>query len=96
MKLTLTLNRQWFDRIAEGSKNIEYRKDSPFYERLFRDPKKWTEIVFHFYRRERLHCKIVTIKKINRPNQFRKSEYLTTKKVWAIRVSNPKTYLAAR
>lgn len=92
MTLTLTLNREWFDKIASGEKTFEYRKDTDFYRRLFKNRDKWKEIVFHFYRRDRLQCQIVSIKRIRRPKQFKESTYLTTKMIWAIRLKNPVTY----
>ncbi len=94
--LTLTLNRIWFEKIAAGEKLVEYRKDSEFYTKLFREPKRWRQIVFHFYRRERLKCQIVSIKKIPRPQQFKESTYLTTAKVWAITLRNPQTYTVSK
>ena len=90
--LTLTIKKEWFDRIASGEKRIEYRRLSPYYERLFTSGKKYTAVTFHYYRRERLHCNVVRIRKIPKPAALAGSTYLTGSECWAIYLSHPEVF----
>lgn len=87
--ITLTLKKIYFEQILAGQKIYEYRSDSPFFRARF-EHKKYTKIVFHYYKRERLECDVIKVDKV--PNPFLNDDlsFLTTSKVFRIHLKNPK------
>lgn len=82
MHTSLRIKKVYMDQIREGTKKVEYRKDSPFYHQLF--SKKITSLTLHYQRSERLTVEVKHIRLIRRPVQFHNDEMLPTKRVFAI------------
>ena len=82
----MTITKEFFDKIASGDKKIEYRKDIPFYEKVFANPVK--NITFHYRRRVYLDCEISHVEKIKRPDFLSKSKFIDTENCFAIHISS--------
>lgn len=80
----LSITKEFFTKIRNKEKLIEYRNNTSYYNNLFQN--KYKFIRFHFYQKEHIICKVVFIKLINRPKKLNSSKYIKTKKVFAIKL----------
>lgn len=65
MRKTLPIKKVHFDAIRAGEKRYEYREKKPFYDRFFKV--KPTQLLFHYYREQRLLCDVLSIDVIDTP-----------------------------
>ena len=86
MILTLTIKKQYFDLINDGSKVVEIRKDSDYYRRLlWREANAPKYLILHYQSIQKLVCAVENIALIN--NYFDpRPEFLGTDKVFEIRI----------
>lgn len=82
--VTLRIKKKYQDAIRRGEKRIEYRKDTPYYHRLFHSPPD--VIVFHYQNPDdKLVCDVVAITLIERPSNISFAS-VPTEKCYAIAV----------
>lgn len=86
--LILPTTKFFFDKVLDGSKVREYRKDAAFYDRLFSGDCP-DELFLHYRQNVFLRCEIISIQKVDRPDELRGSRFITTDRCYAISIKNP-------
>lgn len=89
MKLTLRCKRLYIQAILEGHKNAEYRADSAFYRRIFKNRKRYTVLRLHNQNGVEVTADIVRIDRRNTPKKIPK-DCIPTKKCFVIKITNPR------
>ncbi len=92
MHTSLRIKQRYFDQIAEGTKDTEYRAASDYYRRILIKDEPITSLTLHYQRAERLTCKVLSIKEIDTPSWIDKAN-IDTKRCIAIKLSNPRRWL---
>lgn len=87
--LNLTLKRQYFEEILAGTKTIEYRICTPYYDEKFNSQRQWGTVEFHYYTSRKLVCDVLKVEKIPKPEHLQDSVYLKGTHCWAIHLANP-------
>lgn len=83
MAVTLSIKKVYYDAILDGSKTIEYRKDSPFFKVRFDKP--CNRLILHYFKDCRLECQVRLVELI--PNPFpERAQFLDTDQVYAIHI----------
>lgn len=83
--LTLRIKKQYLEAIRIGKKTIEYRNDSPFYARVFLNKNRWKFLYLHYQNpNDRIVVQIKGIRRIKKPVALANSQFVTTKRCWAI------------
>lgn len=88
--LVLPITKQYYDKIMDGSKTTEYRKDVPFYHRLLDRAKDADTLILHYRKDIYMMCGIKKIRNIKRPKKLENSKHITTDRCFGIDVINPK------
>ena len=92
--MILTITKEFFVKIADGSKTVEYRKDISYYHKKFRNPDLGPirSITFHYRKRVYLECRVEKIRFIRRPKKLAKSKFIDTEKCFAIHIKSARVY----
>lgn len=81
-KIYLITTRYFFDLVLRGEKKVEYRRDIPYYQRVFAAPVD--RIVLHYRQGTYLTCEVSRVRRIERPEALRTSQFITTPYCYAI------------
>lgn len=81
--ITLNIYQKYLDQIKSGEKQYEYRKNSPFYEKLLNC--KENDILILKSKSESLKCKIISIELVKNPMP-EKPVFLNTDLVYQIKI----------
>ena len=87
MQLTLRIKKVYLDQIRSGEKKIEYRANTPYYNKIFKNKSQYKRILLHYQNpNDKLQRPIKRIRKVNNPYKNRRDrpDFLKTGKVWAI------------
>jgi hypothetical protein len=89
--LVLPITKRFFDEILAGTKEIEYRKAVPFYDRLLSSESKERidTIYLHYRHGVFMRCDVTRIARIKRPKKLENSVHITTPHCYAISVRSP-------
>lgn len=83
---TLRIKKVYFDQILEGTKTVEWRSFTPFYQRIFsRQP---TRLRLHYQQPRVLEADILRIDVVDKPESMRDSPWVTTDRVFKISIAN--------
>lgn len=74
--VTLTITREFFEKIASGEKRVEYRRDCPYYRMIYMDRPR--HLVLHVRRPGFLLCRLTRVRYIKRPKALERSIFITT------------------
>lgn len=88
-QITLRIKKVYYDAIRDGTKTVEYRKQSNFYDRLFFNP--ISSIRLHYQGPCKLVCDVERVEVIKRPKHV-DPEIVPTANVYAIHLKNPREY----
>lgn len=91
MTVTLRIKKYYFDQIAAGKKNVEYRDVKPFYRRLLKD-KRVDFLILHYQKRPRLLCHVRKIEIQKTPQSWREEGWRA--KRYAFHLGDRESYLA--
>lgn len=80
----LPIKKMFFDKIITGEKKFEYREDKLFFRKMFAGLNV-DYIIFHFYKKEKIKVKILSIKKVKTP---KKCTLIKTEKCYRIKLGH--------
>lgn len=85
-RLTLTITRHYYDEILHGRKRVEYRRDSPYYRRVF-GQFRYLFLVLHYRRGVSLVCQIRRVRLKKRPARLARSSFVTTPLCFGVEIA---------
>lgn len=80
----LPIKKTFFDKIITGEKKFEYREDKLFFRKMF-DAIDVDYIIFHYYRKEKIKVKVLSIRKVKTP---KKCKLIKTEKCYRIKLDH--------
>ena len=69
-----------------GEKKYEYRKASNFYNKIFIKRNAYSHLILHYQGKEKIIVEILNVRLIKKPEHLNNSPYLTTEKIFAIKL----------
>lgn len=86
--LILPTTKFFFEKVLGGTKSTEYRKDAPYYDRLFADTSKLEDLFLHYRSGVIMRCRLHSVRKIKRPAELSGSRFITTERCYALKISD--------
>lgn len=87
--LTLTIKREFFNKILKGEKDKEYRNFNEYFKTRLVDYKP-THLKLHYQSKDFLIVEIKKISLIKKPLKFKDSTYFTSNKCYEIKLGKSK------